>query len=451
MNTLDEQQRYLASRRRFLRDGAIGAGALAGLASLDVNALAAGEAGESIDFWQYKYSSGQPGDKALADAAKRFKAQTGITVNITFKSAEGIQQAVTAAAQAHSGFDAMLWWSGPTARDQGRLGNVISLDGKIPQSTFAHKANRLAQSYGGKTYGLTFTGGTYFLVYNATLLKKAGISDDAIPPADEDPLLWDAFLEICEKVKKNTSVKAPLMFANKEGYFNEWWFYTLQAQAFDTAKQVEDINLGTKSWVNPQIVRAMKAWKTLYDRKLFYPGGEVIAYEQHVRQLASGQVALSAYFDVQGATAEARKVFGASNIRFSKIPAHRTDTKQWNALCNDVNSLYVSSWTKKQKAALAWLTFLTTPKQMTAWANATQEVPGDDRWTSSVISDPQTRLLYKGLSEKSTVYPYDFVTQNQYASLLKNGILYLNGKWSAEKLLQDFDKADKQFAKKPGG
>ena len=26
------------------------------------------------------------------------------------------------------------------------------------------------------------------------------------------------------------------MWANKEGYFNEWWFYTLQAQAFDTAK-----------------------------------------------------------------------------------------------------------------------------------------------------------------------------------------------------------------------
>ena len=161
-------------------------------------------------------------------------------------------------------------------------------------------------------------------------------------------------------------------------------------------------------------------------------------------------MALSAYFDVQGATAAARKVYGNSSIRFSKIPAHRTDTKQWNALCNDVNSLYVSSWTTKQKAALAWLTYLTTPQQMTAWAKATQEVPGDDRWNPKVISDPQTQLLYKGLSEKSTVYPYDFVNQIQYASLLKNGILFLNGSWSAEKLLQQFDKADKQFAKQGG-
>lgn len=429
--------------RRLLLKGALAAGG----ASLVPTAMmtSADAAGEGLVFWDYKSPPGSDGNKYYLAAAERFKAKTGIAVTVDFKSAESIEQSVAAAANAGKGFDTLCWWSGPTSRNQASLGNVVALDDKVPADVWAAKAGLDALRYEGKTYAVPRTIGTYFLVYNRTLLKKAGVDADVFPPADQDPVKWEIFLDACAKVKTNAKI-APLMFANKEGYFNEWYFYNFEGQGFDSTEELAKVNLGTSSWKNDGVYKALAAYKQLYDMKFFVEGGDVVAYEQHVRQMGSGECAMSVYFDQSGgASASMIETFGKDSIGFSRVPAYRTDKKLHGHSSLEPDAVYVASFSDKQDAAIKWVNFLASLDEVNEMVKALQVAPADSRFDPSLIADKQLAQLYKGAGQKGQVYPYDFVTQSQYNALLQNGGLYLTGKMTAEELCESFDKADKEY------
>jgi ABC-type glycerol-3-phosphate transport system substrate-binding protein len=437
---------YRATRRKFLRDSA----AFGGLLSIPgIVAACGGDDSEGaggkgkIVFWEYKYPGNADGYKYFEDAATRFQDKTGITVDLQFKSAENIEQAVAAAANAKKGFDVLLWWSGPTARNQASLGNVTPLDDKIPQSTWETSQGRDSEIYNGKTYGLPFSVSPWFMVYNQRILAKAGLGEDTFPPANEDPIGWDEFLDICGKIKSDAGA-APLVWANKEGYFNEWWFYNLEAQAYDTTGEVRDVNLGDASYQNPEVVGALNAWKQLYDGGFFFEGGEVIAYEQHPRQFASEQAAMTPYFTLDVLVPAGSQAFGDEAIRYTKIPAHRTDKKLYGAPCLEPDALYAASWSKNEGKVIEWLKFLLSEPELDNVVKATGDAPADDRWNRDLIEDEKVRQIYEG-AENGTVYPYDYATQAQYENLLTNGILFLRGKTPAEQLTADWDKVDEEY------
>jgi ABC-type glycerol-3-phosphate transport system substrate-binding protein len=440
-----KEPEYRATRRKLLRDAAAVGAAAAAPGFLAACGGSSRSSHGSLTFWEYKDPPGSDAWKFFQAAAQEFEKKTGISVNIQFKSAEGIEQAVAAAANAHKGFDALLWWSGPTVRNQASLGNVIPLGTRIPKSTWSHKMNLQSEQYQGKQYAMTFVVDPYFLVYNRTILKKAGVNpDNVFPPPDQNPPDWATFLNVCGRIKKNTHA-APLMWANKEGYFNEWYIYNLEGQSFDSTAEIENINLGSGSWQNPNIHDALNAYKQLYEHGFFVEGGEVVPYEQHVRQLASGQAAMSVYFDMTGATAAAQKAFGNDAIGFTKVPAYRTDKGLYGHVCQEADSLYVASWTKKKHDAVKWIEFLVNVPEMNDLAKRTQQPEGDTRLNVSLFKNAGVRAVYKGASEKNQVYPYDFATQAQYSSLLQNTILFLKGQWPPEKLTANWDDADKKY------
>lgn len=400
--------------------------------------------GEGIVFWDYKNPPESDGHKYYLAAAERFKTQSGIDVKVEFKSAESIEQAVAAAANAGEGFDSMVWWSGPTARNQASLGNVIPLDDKVPPETLAAKAGLAAMRYQEKLYAVPRTIGTYFLVYNRTLLDKAGVDAAVFPAANQEPAPWETFLDACEKVK--ASGTAPLMFANKEGYFNEWYFYNFIAMGFDSSDEIAPIGAGQSTWKQEPIYQALAAYKQLYDSKFFVEGGEVVAYEQHVRQMGSGQCAMSVYFDQSGgASAAIVESFGKDAIGFSRVPNYRTDKKLYGHSSLEPDAVYVASFSDKQEAALKWVNFLVSLDEVNEMVKALQLAPADSRFNTGLISDRQLAELYQGAAAKGHVYPYTFVTQAQYNALLQNGILYLTGEMTAEELCDSFDKADKEY------
>lgn len=443
MHKLQIRPYRAAIDRRTLMKGGAALGSVALLSGTFAGTVSA--EGESIVFWDYKNPSESDGHKYYLAAAERFKAQSGVEVKIEFKSAEVIEQAVAAAANARTGFDSMVWWSGPTVRNQASLGNVIALDDKIPPETMAAKAGLAALRYQGKTYAIPRTIGTYFLVYNRTLLKKAGVDPDVFPAANKEPVKWDTFLDVCEKVKAAGGT-APLMFANKEGYFNEWYFYNFIAMGFDSSDEIASIGAGQSTWKNDAIYQALAAYKQLYDNKYFVEGGEVVAYEQHVRQMGSGQCAMSVYFDQSGgATAALIESFGKDAVGFSRVPNYRTDKKLYGHSSLEPDAVYVASFSDKQEAAVKWVNFLASLDEVNEMVRALQLAPADSRFDASLIVDKQLAELYQGAAATGHVYPYTFVTQAQYNALLQNGILYLTGKMTAEALCESFDKADKEY------
>lgn len=447
------------SRRQLLRSGLALGGLVAapGLLAACGNSGSQGEAasaaasngaggeGQAFTFWQYKYNPGTAGATYLEEAATRFAEQTGHTPTVEFKSAEGIEQAVAAAANAGEGFDALMWWSGPTVRNQASLGNVIALDDLLPADRFDNMLGAEAQQYDDSFYGVSHTVGPYFLFYNRTILEQAGLDPaSTFPSASEASIGWEEFLEILERIKTDVGI-APLMWANKEGYFNEWWFYNLEAQSFDSVEEYAEINFGDASWQDERIYDAMAAWKQLYDGGYFFDGGEVIAYEQHPRQVASQEAAMSPYYTFDLAVAELKKVVGEENVGFARVPSYRNDTELHDATNMEPNSLYVASFADQRDVAVEWITFLSSVEEMNTFAKATQESMGDARWDSSVIADERIREVYEGTSRKSCVYPYTYATQAQYEELLSSGILFLNGQLSAEELAAQFDQVDKDY------
>jgi ABC-type glycerol-3-phosphate transport system substrate-binding protein len=429
------------SRRLFNKSMAAlgGAAMLPGLGS-----VAFGADGKLV-FWDYKYPPASDGHKYFVAAAERFKAQSGIEVTVDFKSAEVIEQAVAAAANAGSGLDSMVWWSGPTVRNQASLGNVIALDDKIPADVLAAKAGMDAMRYNGKIYGVPRTIGTYFLVYNKKLLADIGVDTSVFPEPDKDPVAWDAFIKVCDQIKASGKT-APLMFANKEGYFNEWYFYNLILQGFDTSDEIAQIGAGKSTWKQEPIYKALAAYRQLYENKYFVDGGEVVAYEQHVRQMGSGQCAMSVYFDqTGGATAAIAESYGADAVGLTRVPNHRTDKKLYGHSSLEPDALYVTSFASNQEDAVRWVNFLVALPEVNEMVKALQLAPADNRFDTSLVKDPQLAKLYKGAADKGSVYPLTLVTQAQYNALLQNGILYLSGRMTAEELCASFDAADKDY------
>jgi ABC-type glycerol-3-phosphate transport system substrate-binding protein len=299
--------------------------------------------------------------------------------------------------------------------------------------------------YEGQIYAVPRTIGTYFLVFNKKLLADIGVDASVFPEPDKDPIGWDAFIGVCDQIKASGKT-APLMFANKEGYFNEWYFYNFILQGFDTSEEIAVIGAGKSTWKQDPIYKALEAYKELYQKQFFVEGGEVVAYEQHVRQMGSGQCAMSVYFDqTGGATAAIAEAYGPEAVGLTRVPAYRTDKKLYGHSSLEPDAVYVTTFAANQDDAVKWLNFLVSLPEVNEMMKALQLAPADTRFDTSLVTDPQLAKLYKGAADKGSVYPLTLVTQAQYNALLQNGILYLSGRMSAEELCESFDAADKDY------
>ena len=87
---------------------------------------------------------------------------------------------------------------------------------------------------------------------------------------------------------------------------------------------------------------------------------------------------------------------------------------------------------------------------MNTFAAATQQGPADDRWNLDNIQNPVVRGVFEAANAKNQPYPYNFVTQAQYTSLLEDGILYLRGDMAAEALTAKWDEVDAEYKKQQG-
>jgi ABC-type glycerol-3-phosphate transport system substrate-binding protein len=367
---------FMIDRRGFLK----GTAALGGLGAASM--IVAGPAkaqGESIIVWDYKNPPGSDGNNYYLAAAERFKAQSGISVGGGVKSAESIEQAVAAAANAGEGFDSLVWWSGPTARNQASLGNVIPLDDKIPPEALQAKAGLAATSWQGRVYAVPRTIGTYFLVYNRNLLDKAGVQKDVFPPANADPVKWDVFLEVCDKVKTSGGV-APLMFANKEGYFNEWYFYNFLGMGFDSSDEIAEIGAGRSTWKNDAVYRPWRPTAALRPQVL--RGGRrgrclrAARSADGRRPVCDERLFRPDRRSHRGDRRELRQ--GGSRLHAGAQLSRRQETLRSFSL--EPDAVYVASFSEKQDAAVKWVNFLASLEEVNEMVKALQLAPADSRF-----------------------------------------------------------------------
>jgi len=234
------------TRRQALTAGALGIGAVAAapvLAACGGNPAASG----AVNFEGWDYQS-----TIVAANVKRFtKLNSSIKVNYTpITSAQYVQKLVaqyTGGSQPDALYvydDSLAGWV-----DAGYLQPIDGMDGVDKVYSGLYPSNAAAMTYKGKKYGLPYYTDCQALIYNADILRKAGIS---APPKSLPELEQQ-----CLKIRKAGIIQHP--FGLSAQLSDTWWAWVWGLYYASGAKVFDD-NLQPVMATSDPVVRNVLDW-----------------------------------------------------------------------------------------------------------------------------------------------------------------------------------------------
>ena len=190
----------------------------------------------------------------VPDVTKDFESKTGIHVNVVLSDYGDMLTKLAAAAAAKTGAydvisaDIPAWWA---------AGYLAPLEQRI--NALPGKSDVLSidiASYKGHLYGMPWLIDNRVFVYNAKMLKEAGIS--------EPPKTWSALLSQAEAVK-GKGMAYPIMFpwAQHEGEFCDY-----AAVLASYGGRLFDDQYTKVLFNGPEGVAALTTWTDLYRKNL---------------------------------------------------------------------------------------------------------------------------------------------------------------------------------------
>jgi multiple sugar transport system substrate-binding protein len=222
--------------------------------------------------------------------------------------------------------------------------------GRWPERSFVEGIN----IYNDSVYGFPYTKGkirgTGYMFTNTAVLKKAGIDEEFIPKT------WEAFVEMCEKIKQNTGIY-PLVIPMKTaiGIRNTW---TSLAGAIKT-DQFFDYQKGRFAIDNPDLIQAFNFIKKLYDLNLIMPGFYDNAKAR--REFGTGNAAFIFDSSYLPNVLKSKMNLNTDSIQIGRPPY--PDHKPHGAIANrnTENKIWISSQTKHLKEARLFIEWMTRP------------------------------------------------------------------------------------------
>jgi multiple sugar transport system substrate-binding protein len=347
--------------------------------------------GTALSMWTFK----QTHVKALEAAAAAFKAQTGITVNITaYTPDDTYTSKVQSAAASHNVADVLEVHAGGEDRVLGGAGIIGDLapdvndqyksrflkgtadTGLITEQVYQDSLKPKATDPGvqkGQLFSIPFTAGTFGIVYaNKTMLTAAGL-DPAKPPTT-----WQQLISWLKATHDKDARSGGITLGLKVSSTGLDWALEPMAYALLGAKDFHAL-YGTdkaKAWGSPNGQQVLEQYDQL--TPYWTAGSQSLGIDDADRAFAQGKSA----FDIGGTftiSAIQQNGMNADNIAAFPIPAPA------GSVANDLKlapialtGLSVSSQTANRDAALKWLDFLTQKQQAGAFAQAALDLPGTD-------------------------------------------------------------------------
>jgi multiple sugar transport system substrate-binding protein len=347
--------------------------------------------GATLSMWTFK----QTHVKALEAAAAKFKAQTGITVNITaYTPDDTFTSKVQSAAASHNVADVLELHAAGEERVLGGAGIVSDLSpdvndqyksrflkgtadaGLITDKVYQDSLKPKATDPGvqkGQLYSVPFTAGTFGIVYaSKPLLKAAGI-DASKPPAS-----WQQLISWLKATHDKDPGSGGITVGLKSSSTGFDW--AMEPLAYGLLGQQDFQALyGTdkaKAWGSPNGQRVLDLYNQL--TPYWTAGTQTLGIDDADRAFAQGKSA----FDVGGTfTISAIQQNGMSAddiLSFPIPPADGSVNSDLKLAPIALTALSVSSQTANRDAALKWVDFLTQKEQAGAFAQAALDLPGTD-------------------------------------------------------------------------
>jgi multiple sugar transport system substrate-binding protein len=369
---------------------------LAALAATALLATACGgddNAGDAntLEMWTFKQAHVEP----LKAAAAEFKAETGITVDITaYTPDDTFKSKLQTSAQSNdladvfevhaAGEDFVLGGSGILADfdsdvDSGWRGQFVdgvADSGKVDEARYQRSLKPEAPDAGIKTgqrFSVPFTIGTFGVIYaNKGMLTAAGL-DPAKPPKT-----WGELISWLQATHAKDARNGGLTVGLKSPTTGFNWMLEPLAYAY-LGKEGYQALFGkdkAKAFGSPNGQQVLE----LYDQLTPYwmPGTQTLSIDDADRAFSQGKAA----FDLGGTfTLSAIEQGGmdpSQVVYFGIPPADGGKSTELGLAPLALTGLAISAQTQKTDAAVKWLRFLSKPEQAAKFAQASLDLPGVD-------------------------------------------------------------------------
>jgi multiple sugar transport system substrate-binding protein len=369
------------------------------LAALTATALLASACGgddnagdaNTLQMWTFKQAHVEP----LKAAAAEFKAETGITVDITaYTPDDTFKSKLQTSAQSNdladvfevhaAGEDFVLGGSGILADFdsdvdsgwRGRFVDGVADSGKVDEARYQRSLKPEAPDAGirtGQRFSVPFTIGTFGVVYaNKSMLTAAGL-DPAKPPKT-----WGELVSWLQATHAKDAQNGGLTVGLKSPTTGFNWMLEPLAYAY-LGKEGYQALFGkdkARAFGSPDGQKVLD----LYDQLTPYwmPGTQTLSIDDADRAFSQGKAA----FDLGGTfTLSAIEQGGmdpSQVVYFGIPPAEGGQSSELGLAPLALTGLAISAQTQKTDAALKWLKFLSKPEQAAKFAQASLDLPGVD-------------------------------------------------------------------------
>jgi ABC-type glycerol-3-phosphate transport system substrate-binding protein len=317
-------------------------------------------------------------NKALAGAVTAYEAANpNIKIKVVEQATDTFIASFQAAAAAKSGPDIGAQWATGPVLTQVWGGAITAISDLVPPDEVAHWLNTSENTYDGKVWAMPL----YLIgipwVFNKSLLAQAGITTA--------PAAWADVISACKALRAKGIT--PFAFGN-----DTYWTTQLMLQSLNSLDDVVAASTGAKSFTDPEFSDFGKAWQQMAEAKCFNDDVASVTLSKGQEQFAAGKAAMAVGTD--GSVRQWAKDLGPDNLILTKWPIYGNGPLKDAYNATQSTSYFVTSWSKHQKEAAAFLAFLHTPAMLDAWYAATGTPPADDRFDTAKITDPIDKQLY---------------------------------------------------------
>ena len=371
-------------RRSVRRAGTAGAIVLLAVVALvtavfGVGASAATRSSKvNLTMWWWAESDAPGANKWLAAAVKAYEAKNpNVSVKVVEQSTDTFIATFQSAAAAKSGPDIGAQWATGPVLTQVWGGAIKAISDLVPKSEIAHWRNTSENTYGGKLWAMPL----YLIgvpwVSNTAVLKKAGV---AAPPTT-----WPQVISACKTLRAKGIT--PFAFGN-----DLFWSTQLMTQSLNSLSDVIDADTGRARFTDKKYAEFEGAWKQMVDAKCFNDDVSSVNSSKAWEAFAAGKAAMTIGTD--GNVKQWVKDLGAGKLSVSKWPifGHGKLNKIYDA--TQSTSYFVTSWSKHQKEAASFLTFLHSTPELNGWYKATGIPPADDRFDTAKVTSALDKKLF---------------------------------------------------------
>jgi len=373
---------------------------------------------------------------------KRVQEKYNITIKFEGQSMDAWYELLTTAGMSQSGPDLLFNWSGISeAISAGRNGLYEPLNDILPEGMFDSVGGwGGATDSDGTIYAVPYDLSFFGLAFNKEMFDQAGIDYSDYPKL----MYWDEFTNVCQQLK-DAGIN-PLGYANKEGYYGNWYVGGSIQSAFDSNTEMADY-FQNETMNSQPMLDSLEKYKDLYTNGYLLNEGLTLDHTNNTQQQFLGEKVAMQYASAQYYYSYA-DALGEDKVGMMFWPYFSDEGDLSKGMGNIYNHVIgVTPWCENKEAALLVLQELSA----TDWgAEKVNEIlgytPSYTGWSPDIAEKDDWQIyvdnVSKLLSEReAAILGYNYWTPEFSTVFLQFNGTFVTGDISAEEFATELDAA----------